>query len=246
MTLCCEEFSAEQHTETFKKGLKKRIIFPCLHRIPELLTWMKNLQKKLHNPPTASYNPEKGQMEMCVTTGSQEGLCKVLSCNAAVYFHSWCFCSQLLHSWRHCSNPLIRILVTLIISTGLFFGSQVFEMLVSPGDNVLLDAPTYSGTLAAVRHFLYNSTYKQQLSCCSLQTSFFFFSVAPAARLQFNQRSQRSARHHTFSPERAFVSVGPVRGPKTWQHCSQDPLHHPQRRKSHWRLHDVSEEERSV
>lgn len=38
---------------------------------------MKNLQKNLHNPPTASYAPEKGQMDMCVTTGSQEGLCKV-------------------------------------------------------------------------------------------------------------------------------------------------------------------------
>lgn len=38
---------------------------------------MKNLQKNLHNPPTASYTPENGQMDMCVTTGSQEGLCKV-------------------------------------------------------------------------------------------------------------------------------------------------------------------------
>lgn len=27
---------------------------------------------------------------------------------------------------------------------------QVFEMLINPGDNILLDAPTYSGTLAAV------------------------------------------------------------------------------------------------
>lgn len=52
--------------------------FPSLCRIPELLTWMKNLQKNLHNPPTAGYSPEKGQMEMCVTTGSQEGLSKVL------------------------------------------------------------------------------------------------------------------------------------------------------------------------
>lgn len=49
----------------------------CLCRIPELLTWMKNLQKKLHNPPTATYSPENGQMDVCVTTGSQEGLCKV-------------------------------------------------------------------------------------------------------------------------------------------------------------------------
>lgn len=38
---------------------------------------MKTLQKNLHNPPTADYKPEEGQMDMCVTTGSQEGLCKV-------------------------------------------------------------------------------------------------------------------------------------------------------------------------
>ncbi|KAG5845579.1 hypothetical protein ANANG_G00140780 [Anguilla anguilla] len=71
--------------------------------IPELISWMKDLQRNLHNPPTASYSVEAGQMEMCVTTGSQEGLCKI------------------------------------------------FEMLVNPGDNVLLDAPTYSGTLAALQ-----------------------------------------------------------------------------------------------
>ncbi|XP_066536619.1 kynurenine/alpha-aminoadipate aminotransferase, mitochondrial isoform X2 [Hoplias malabaricus] len=71
--------------------------------IPELVSWMKELQKRLHDPPTAGYSPERGQMELCVTTGSQEGLCKV------------------------------------------------FEMLVNPGDNVLLDAPTYSGTLAALQ-----------------------------------------------------------------------------------------------
>lgn len=46
-------------------------------RIPELLTWMRNLQTNLHNPPTASHSPENGQMDICVTTGSQEGLCKV-------------------------------------------------------------------------------------------------------------------------------------------------------------------------
>ena len=55
-------------------------------RIPELLTWMKNLQKNLHNPPTASYSVENGQMDMCVTTGSQEGLCKV---NTAVVQGHW-------------------------------------------------------------------------------------------------------------------------------------------------------------
>ncbi|KAK7909916.1 hypothetical protein WMY93_014600 [Mugilogobius chulae] len=77
-------------------SMKRALQYSASNGIPELLTWMKDLQKSLHNPP----NP---QTEMCVTTGSQEGLCKV------------------------------------------------FEMLVNPGDNVLLDAPTYSGTLAALQ-----------------------------------------------------------------------------------------------
>lgn len=89
---------------TFDDALMRRALqYSASNGIPELLRWMKNLQKKLHNPPTASYTPEEGQMDMCVTTGSQEGLCKV------------------------------------------------FEMLVNPGDNILLDAPTYSGTLAALQ-----------------------------------------------------------------------------------------------
>uniref|UniRef100_A0A674BHC8 Aminoadipate aminotransferase n=1 Tax=Salmo trutta TaxID=8032 RepID=A0A674BHC8_SALTR len=89
---------------TFDETMMKRALqYSSSSGIPELLTWMKNLQKNLHNPPTANYSAEKGQMDMCVTTGSQEGLCKV------------------------------------------------FEMLVNPGDNVLLDAPTYSGTLAALQ-----------------------------------------------------------------------------------------------
>ncbi|GAA6090075.1 kynurenine/alpha-aminoadipate aminotransferase, mitochondrial isoform X1 [Tachysurus ichikawai] len=83
--------------------MKRALQYSGSSGIPELISWMKELQKRLHNPPTASYSPEKGQMDLCVTTGSQEGLCKV------------------------------------------------FEMLISPGDNVLLDAPTYSGTLAAIQ-----------------------------------------------------------------------------------------------
>uniref|UniRef100_A0A4W6D9E7 Kynurenine/alpha-aminoadipate aminotransferase, mitochondrial n=1 Tax=Lates calcarifer TaxID=8187 RepID=A0A4W6D9E7_LATCA len=91
-------------TVSFDEAAMKRALqYSASNGIPELLTWMKNLQKNLHNPPTASYTSENGQMDMCVTTGSQEGLCKV------------------------------------------------FEMLVNPGDNVLLDAPTYSGTLAALQ-----------------------------------------------------------------------------------------------
>ncbi|KAI4886304.1 hypothetical protein NFI96_016721, partial [Prochilodus magdalenae] len=83
--------------------MKRALQYSGSYGIPELVSWMKELQKRLHDPPTVNFSPERGQMELCVTTGSQEGLCKV------------------------------------------------FEMLVNPGDNVLLDAPTYSGTLAALQ-----------------------------------------------------------------------------------------------
>ncbi|XP_037990469.1 kynurenine/alpha-aminoadipate aminotransferase, mitochondrial isoform X1 [Motacilla alba alba] len=83
--------------------MKRALQYSASAGIPELLSWLKDFQRNLHDPPTANYSPEQGQMEVCVTTGSQEGLCKV------------------------------------------------FEMLINPGDNILLDAPTYSGTLAALR-----------------------------------------------------------------------------------------------
>lgn len=84
--------------ETMKRALQ----YSPSSGIPELISWMKDLQKRLHNPPTMSYSPEQGQMDLCVTNGSQEGL------------------------------------------------SKVFEMLISRGDNILLDCPTYSGTLATL------------------------------------------------------------------------------------------------
>ncbi|XP_030419902.1 kynurenine/alpha-aminoadipate aminotransferase, mitochondrial isoform X1 [Gopherus evgoodei] len=93
-----ELFSFHHCSKCSKKGISNKT-----SEIPELLSWLKDLQKSLHNPPTANYSPDQGQMEICVTTGSQEGL------------------------------------------------SKVFEMLINPGDNILLDAPTYSGTLAALR-----------------------------------------------------------------------------------------------
>ncbi|CAL8242032.1 unnamed protein product [Merluccius merluccius] len=91
-------------TVSFDEPLMKRALqYSASNGIPELVTWLKSLQQSLHNPPSAAYSPERGQLDLCVTTGSQEGL------------------------------------------------SKVFEMLVNPGDNVLLDAPTYSGTLAALQ-----------------------------------------------------------------------------------------------
>uniref|UniRef100_A0A8C5MTT9 Kynurenine/alpha-aminoadipate aminotransferase, mitochondrial n=1 Tax=Leptobrachium leishanense TaxID=445787 RepID=A0A8C5MTT9_9ANUR len=83
--------------------MKKALQYSASPGIAELISWLKNLQKSLHNPPTLTYSPEKGQMDMCITTGSQEGLAKI------------------------------------------------FEMLVDPGDNVLLDTPAYSGILAALK-----------------------------------------------------------------------------------------------
>ncbi|XP_043916358.1 kynurenine/alpha-aminoadipate aminotransferase, mitochondrial-like [Protopterus annectens] len=61
--------------------------------VPELLNWLKEFQIKIHNPPTARYSPEKGQMDICVTTGSQDGLAKKtvieqLSTDVlAIFFH---------------------------------------------------------------------------------------------------------------------------------------------------------------
>ncbi|KAM6221462.1 kynurenine/alpha-aminoadipate aminotransferase, mitochondrial [Rhynchocyon petersi] len=85
--------------ETMKRALQ----YSQSAGIPELLTWLRQLQRRLHNPPTVHYPPSQGQMDLCVTCGSQDGL------------------------------------------------SKVFEMLISPGDNIILDEPLYSGTLQALR-----------------------------------------------------------------------------------------------
>ncbi|XP_047191882.1 kynurenine/alpha-aminoadipate aminotransferase, mitochondrial-like isoform X3 [Scophthalmus maximus] len=128
-----------------------------LLKIPELLTWMKNLQKDLHNPPTAAYTPEKGQMDMCVTTGSQEGLCKV------------------------------------------------FEMLVNPGDNVLLDAPTYSGTLAAL----------QPLSCNLINVPSDQHGIIPTALKEVLSRWDPSEVHEPGSTAPRFLYTIPNGGNPT-------------------------------
>lgn len=57
--------------------MKKALQYSPTAGIPELLSWLKQLQVKLHNPPTIHYPPSQGQMDLCVTTGSQDGLCKV-------------------------------------------------------------------------------------------------------------------------------------------------------------------------
>ncbi|XP_060157336.1 kynurenine/alpha-aminoadipate aminotransferase, mitochondrial isoform X2 [Globicephala melas] len=63
--------------------MKRALQYSQSAGLPELLSWLKQLQVKLHNPPTIHYPPSQGQMDMCVTCGSQEGLCKLqpLGCN---------------------------------------------------------------------------------------------------------------------------------------------------------------------
>uniref|UniRef100_H0UXR3 Kynurenine/alpha-aminoadipate aminotransferase, mitochondrial n=1 Tax=Cavia porcellus TaxID=10141 RepID=H0UXR3_CAVPO len=84
--------------ETMKKALQ----YSSTYGIPELISWLKQFQIKLHNPPTLHYAPNQGQMDLCVTSGTQDGLCKA------------------------------------------------FEMIINPGDTVLLNEPVYPGTLQAL------------------------------------------------------------------------------------------------
>uniref|UniRef100_F1MKS7 Aminoadipate aminotransferase n=1 Tax=Bos taurus TaxID=9913 RepID=F1MKS7_BOVIN len=83
--------------------MKKALQYSQSAGLPELLSWLKQLQVKLHNPPTIHYAPSQGQMDLCVTCGSLEGLYKV------------------------------------------------FEMIVNPGDNILVNEPVYSGTIHALQ-----------------------------------------------------------------------------------------------
>ncbi|KAG3294500.1 aminoadipate aminotransferase, transcript variant X2 [Ictidomys tridecemlineatus] len=82
--------------------MKEALQYSTTSGLPKLVSWLKQLQIKLHNPPTIHYPPSQGQMDLCVTSGSQDGLCKI------------------------------------------------FEMLVDPGDNILLNEPAYSATIQAL------------------------------------------------------------------------------------------------
>ncbi|KAG8504611.1 Kynurenine/alpha-aminoadipate aminotransferase, mitochondrial [Galemys pyrenaicus] len=63
--------------------MKRALQYSQSAGIPELVSWLKQFQVKLHNPPTINYAPSQGQMDLCVTNGSQDGLCKLqpLGCN---------------------------------------------------------------------------------------------------------------------------------------------------------------------
>lgn len=90
-------------TMQFEEEIMKRALqYSQSYGIPELLSWLKQLQIKLHNPPTINYPPTQGQMDICITSGCQDGLCKA------------------------------------------------FEMLINPGDSILVNEPLFSGTLYAM------------------------------------------------------------------------------------------------
>ncbi|VFV33231.1 kynurenine alpha-aminoadipate [Lynx pardinus] len=57
--------------------MKRALQYSQSAGIPELLSWLKQLQVKLHNPPTINYPTSQGKMDLCVTSGSQDGLCKL-------------------------------------------------------------------------------------------------------------------------------------------------------------------------
>lgn len=57
--------------------MKKALQYSQTAGIPELLSWLKQLQLRLHNPPTFHRPSSQEEMDICVTTGSQDGLCKV-------------------------------------------------------------------------------------------------------------------------------------------------------------------------
>ncbi|CAH6787311.1 kynurenine/alpha-aminoadipate aminotransferase, mitochondrial isoform X1 [Phodopus roborovskii] len=86
-----------------KDTIKRALQYSPSYGIPELLSWLKQLQIKLHNPPTVHYPPTQGQMDICITSGCQDGLCKV------------------------------------------------FEMLINPGDIILINEPLYPGALYAIK-----------------------------------------------------------------------------------------------
>ncbi|KAM5264708.1 kynurenine/alpha-aminoadipate aminotransferase, mitochondrial [Ctenodactylus gundi] len=91
-------------TIQFEEEIMRRALqYSATYGIPDLVSWLKQLQIKLHDPPNIHYPPSKGQMDLCVTSGSQDGLCKA------------------------------------------------FEMMINPGDNILLNEPVYSGTLQALK-----------------------------------------------------------------------------------------------
>ncbi|KAJ3337805.1 hypothetical protein HDU93_000480 [Gonapodya sp. JEL0774] len=84
--------------EIGKEDMAKVLQYNSTAGLPNLVTWLRDLQIILHKPPLADI-----EWDICVTTGSQDGL------------------------------------------------SKAFEMLLEPGDPVLMETPAYSGVLSILR-----------------------------------------------------------------------------------------------
>uniref|UniRef100_A0A8C4QCH3 Kynurenine/alpha-aminoadipate aminotransferase, mitochondrial n=1 Tax=Eptatretus burgeri TaxID=7764 RepID=A0A8C4QCH3_EPTBU len=73
--------------------------------LPELIDWLKVMQKTFHNPPTWSKKVEQGGTELCITAGSQEALSKVfemlLTNEDTIVTNSYVYCGAL-----QCLRPM--------------------------------------------------------------------------------------------------------------------------------------------
>lgn len=61
------------------KDMKLALQYSGTKGLPPLLKTLTELQCKVHNPPTYKAENHPGPMDVIVTSGSQDGLCKVLS-----------------------------------------------------------------------------------------------------------------------------------------------------------------------
>ncbi|XP_061181725.1 kynurenine/alpha-aminoadipate aminotransferase, mitochondrial-like isoform X2 [Saccostrea echinata] len=85
------------------KAMKTALQYLPTKGFQPLINFINDLQFKIHNPPTYKADDHPGQMDVIITTGSQDGLCKA------------------------------------------------FEAMVTENDNILVELPAYSGTLAIVK-----------------------------------------------------------------------------------------------
>ncbi|CAH1239189.1 AADAT [Branchiostoma lanceolatum] len=87
-TSCFPLSSAHLYTKKGKKldlsplWMNQGLQYTMSQGHPEMVEWGKQLQRRKHNPPT-DYLHHEGKMDLCVTAGSQEAMCKArpLGCN---------------------------------------------------------------------------------------------------------------------------------------------------------------------
>nr|KAG5714143.1 hypothetical protein BaRGS_020471 [Batillaria attramentaria] len=62
-------------------GMPNADLFPIKEasltlRMSDILQWVKKLQKEMHNPPTLGIKDPERQLDVLITAGSQDGICK--------------------------------------------------------------------------------------------------------------------------------------------------------------------------